>query len=513
MISTLTKYILFLFFFISSSIGINFEITAQDKTEQQLQNQLEESNTIKKEGKKINSSKNKDSTPNEEITYFSSDSVTVSHIHLECHKKTRDRIIFRELAIHEGYRIHRKDIEEVLEQESNKIFNTRLFVTVDIFYEEFTKGELDVIITLTEQWYIYPIPLIELADRNFNVWWNQQGRDLRRLEYGIRVKHNNFRGRNENLSLLLQTGFTNKYDLRYSVPYINKAQTLGLSMSVGYAENTNLGYITDRDTLRFVETAEREVLSTRFYSGLSLTARSRFYDRHTFFIGYQNQNIADTVAQLNGNFFGEGKTNQRYITLEYNFFRDLRDRANYPLKGYYFLFSVQQQGLGIASNDFSLFTARTEFAKFVPLSKKFFFHTSANMKLTFAQNTPYNNLRGIGYGRDVVRGFEYNVTESEQHFVLKNTLRFKLFENTFRFDKMPSQFSKVPVAIYPKVYFDTGYAQLLNPYESNSLPNQWLYGTGAGIDIVLYFNMVFRAEYSFTSTGVSGLRFGWKADF
>jgi hypothetical protein len=122
-------------------------------------------------------------------------------------------------------------------------------------------------------------------------------------------------------------------------------------------------------------------------------------------------------------------------------------------------------------------------------------------------------LRGIGYGRDVIRGFEYNVTESEQHFILKNTLRFKLFENTFRLDKMPSQFSKIPVAIYPKLYFDTGYAQLLNLYESNSLPNQWLYGTGAGIDVVLYFNMVLRAEYSLTSTGIAGFRLGWKADF
>ncbi len=495
-----------LFLFLITFIGINFQLKAQDEKKE---NQKE-----KKENRRINSSKrHSEKSPNETITYFPSDSVTISHIHLECHKKTKDRIIFRELAIHEGYKIHRKDIEEILEQESNKIFNTRLFVTVDIFYEEFRKGELDIIISLTEQWYIYPIPLIELADRNFNVWWNQQGRDLRRLEYGIRVKHNNFRGRKEELSLLVQTGFTNKFDLRYSVPYINKAQTLGLNMSVGYAENTNVGYITDRDTLRFVETADRDILSKRFYSGLSLTARSRFYDRHTFSVGYKNQDIADTVAQLNGNFFGEGKTNQRYMELEYNFFRDLRDRANYPLKGYYFLFAVQQQGLGIASKDFSLFMARTEFAKFIPLSKKFFFHTSASMKLTFAQNTPYANLRGIGYGRDVIRGFEYNVTESEQHFILKNTVRFKLFENTFRLDKMPSQFSKIPVAIYPKVYFDAGYAQLIKPYESNSLPNQWLYGTGAGIDVVLYFNMVLRAEYSFTKTGISGLRFGWKADF
>lgn len=498
----LLKYILFGTIFFSYVIGIRFEVEAQNTTEKTVKN----SSLSKKK-------KDTEISPNEEITYFSTDSVIISHIHLECHKVTKDKIILRELAIKEGDKLHRKDIESILEQESNKIFNTRLFVTVDIFYEEFTKGELDIIVSLTEQWYFYPIPLIELADRNFNVWWNQQGRDLRRLEYGIRFKHNNFRGRNENLSVLFQTGFTNKYDLRYSIPYINKAQTLGLNLSVGYAENTNVGYITDRDTLRFVETPGRDVLSSRFYSGLSLTARSRFYDRHTFFIGYKNETIADTVVQLNGNYFGEGKNNQRYIQLEYNFFRDLRDRANYPLKGYYFLFSIQQQGLGIASNDFSLFTTRTEFAKFIPLSKRLFFHSTATMKLTFAQNTPYANLRGIGHGRDVIRGFEYNVTESEQHFILKNTMRFKLFENTFRLNKMPSQFSKIPVAIYPKAYFDTGYAQLLNPFETNALPNQWLYGAGAGLDMVFYFNTVFRIEYSFASNGISGLRLGWKADF
>ena len=510
MILRSSKYIFFGFTFFICLLTTIFEVHGQDTTEKNPK----KTHSIKKEGKKNGLLKDEDTkSPTEKITYLASDSVIISTIHLECHKKTKDRIILRELAIAEGDKIHRKDIESILEQESNKIFNTRLFVTVDIFYEEFRTGELDIIISLTEQWYIYPIPLIELADRNFNVWWNQQGRDLRRLEYGIRVKHNNFRGRNENLSVLLQTGFTNKYDLRYSVPYINKAQTLGLSLSVGYAENTSVGYITDRDTLRFVETPERDVLSSRFYSGLSLTARSRFYDRHTFFVGYKNQNIADTVLQLNGNFFGEGKTNQRYVQLEYNFLRDLRDRANYPLKGYYFLFSIGQQGLGIAQNDFSLFTARSEFAKFIPLSKRLFFHSTASMKLTFAQNIPYANLQGIGHGRDVIRGFEYNVTESEQHFILKNTMRFKLFENTFQFKKMPSQFSKIPVAIYPKLYFDTGYAQLVNPYQSNELPNQWLWGTGAGVDMVFYFDAVFRLEYSFASNGISGLRLGWKADF
>ena len=27
---------------------------------------------------------------------------------------------------------------------------------------------------LLENWYIFPIPKFELADRNFNVWWKEQ---------------------------------------------------------------------------------------------------------------------------------------------------------------------------------------------------------------------------------------------------------------------------------------------------------------------------------------------------
>lgn len=449
----------------------------------------------------------------ETITYTAADSVEIAFIHLECHRKTKDRIIFREIALQEGDKIHRKDIEQVLEREKSKLFNTNLFVTVDIFYEEFTKGKLDIVISFTEQWYFYPIPIIELADRNFNVWWNQQNRSLDRLEYGFRLKQRNFRGRNETLDILLQAGFTRKFNVNYSIPYINKAQTVGLSFYGGYAENTNVGYTTLRDTLRFVSMPNNEVLTNRFYGGMGLTVRSRFYDRHSFSVGYRHEEIADTIMQLNANYFGEGQTRQRYVELQYTFFRDLRDRANYPLKGYYFLFSVEQKGMGV-HGDLSIFTARSEFTKFIPLFKNTYFSSSALLKMSFAtHNFPYNQRKGIGFGRDVIRGYEYNVVESQQHFISKNTLRYKLVDKQFHFKKFPHQFSKIPLTIYPKLYFDTGYAQLYDVYPSNQLPNRWLWGAGVGMDIVIYTNAVFRVEYSLADNGTKGLRLGWKADF
>ncbi len=126
------------------------------------------------------------------------------------------------------------------------IMNTGLFNRAQISYQAW-KGEtneVQLLVTVEEMWYLYPIPVFELADRNFNVWWVDQKRSLDRTNYGVDFAHINLTGRKDKLKGSVKYGYTRKYALSYSMPYLNKAQTLGAFAGVGYWRNREINYRT-----------------------------------------------------------------------------------------------------------------------------------------------------------------------------------------------------------------------------------------------------------------------------
>ena len=71
----------------------------------------------------------------------------------------------------------------------------------------------------------------------------------------------------------------------------------------------------------------------------------------------------------------------------------------------------------------------------------------------------------------------------------------------------------LPIKTYLTFNFDTGYVN--NPYEkeNNKLSNRQLYGGGVGLDIIAYYNMTWRFEYSMNHLGEKGLFFNYSVGF
>ena len=67
------------------------------------------------------------------------------------------------------------------------------------------------------------------------------------------------------------------------------------------------------------------------------------------------------------------------------------------------------------------------------------------------------------------------------------------------------QFRHVPVSIYLKTYADLGYVKNYPYYEERNLntrlSNKMLFGTGLGLDVVGFYDIVLRFEYSFNAHG------------
>src|SRR5690606_31994944 len=128
-------------------------------------------------------------------------------------------------------------------------------------------------------------------------------------------------------------------------------------------------------------------------------------------------------------------------------------------------------------------------------------------KYTGRESPPYYLTKGLGYGRDYLRGYEYYVVDGQDFAYLKTNLKFELLpkrEIHAKFIPL-NKFSTIPYSFYLNLYGETGYVRDRKFSEGNPLVNKMQYSYGAGIDFVTYYDMVFRVEYSLNKLGDTGI--------
>jgi len=438
------------------------------------------------------------------------DSLWVRQIHLLGNKRTKAPIIFRELSFKESDSISAQNLTAFLEKEAHKVFNTDLFIEVKITHQIFSDNKVDILIQMHEKWYIFPAPIFELTDRNFSEWWVNQNRDLRRVEYGFMFDHENFRGRKERLKLLVQAGFMRKAEIKYSIPYIDKKQKLGLYLSLAYLENKNLNYATFDHRISSYSSSDL-VLRKRFLGNIGLSYRPHYYQSHRLDLRLHTVSVDDSVLLLNPNYLPENLRFIRFFEAAYIFSFDNRDAARYPLKGALFTFSAQQRGL-LPTDHVNQTIVKFRQTFHAPITKRFYFGQRVDLKFVLQNQQPYFLLSGLGYGEEFIRGYDLYVVETRHHLLQRNELKFSLLNKSFDFKKIIpiAQLNKVPLHILPKIYFDHGvsFNTPQNVNWSGPLNDGYLFGGGAGIDLVSYYTFIMRFEYSVNNLGQKGFFVG-----
>ncbi|MEZ0483265.1 BamA/TamA family outer membrane protein [Fibrella aquatica] len=436
--------------------------------------------------------------------------VVVRSVKLVGNARTQDRIILREMDIRVDDTLRRGELAGKTAWDQRKIWNTNLFISVDVVAVEDTAAQpgyrpIDVTVTMKERWYIFVIPIFELADRNLNEWWYDRGRDLRRTNYGARLSWTNFTGRNDKLTALAQTGFTKKYILSYNRPYIDKAQRIGINADFFYATNREIAYRPFLDKWEYIRPEGLTSLRSRFISSLAVTQRNGFYNFHELEVSYTNNTIADTVASLNPDYFLDGRTRQQFLTLKYNYRYDRRDNVAYALQGTLLTGSLAHAGW-LPKADMVQTDLLVGLSRYYPLSKRFFAAHTVRLRNVWSPRQPYYGIRGLGVGDDVIRGYELYVIEGNRYGVFRNNIRFRLFDVKKEWKWIPiRQFNTVPIAAYLSLIADAGYinSTIAEQYQSR-LANRWLYSTGISLDVVTYYNMVFRFSTVMTAQRETG---------
>lgn len=442
--------------------------------------------------------------------------VKIDKIFIRGNKKTRDYIILRELSLKEGELVAYEDLEEILKKDRQRVSNTRLFLKVEIVALPLSERLYDIIVEVSERWYVIPSPIFQLADRNFNDWWVNQDRDLSRVNLGFKFTHYNFRGRSEKLSLQAKFGYARTFFASYYIPYIDKTRKNGLGFSFSYAENTNIPLRTTGHRRLFIDNDSlniKDPIREAYGAGITFSRRASFYNTHSIALSYNALFLKDTIIALNPDYLLTQSNSMRYFNLSYNFRRDFRDIVGYPLKGFLVNGGINKKGLGIY-NDINIFSLSGSYSQYLPFKKKFFFSNAISTRISVPQYQPYQHLTGLGYGGDYVRGFELYVIEGQHQFLNKTEIKYQLFKEEVSLGRfMPlDQFRTIPFALYPKIYFDAGYVVMPVSYPTNQLlTNKPIWGAGVGLDVVSFYDFVFRLEYSFNSLKESGFFFNFNA--
>jgi outer membrane protein assembly factor BamA len=440
------------------------------------------------------------------VERLSAQKVIVRQIVLVGNKVTKPSIITRELFFHEGDTLPRFVLQDAMKRSRENLLNTSLFNFVEIYDQPDVNNpsETFVIVRMTERWYLFPLPIFELVDRNFNEWWLTK--DFSRTNYGAYIVRENFLGRKQSLQLLVRLGYSQKLGLYYSIPYINKKQQNGLSFSLSYTRNHEISFGDSANKTQFFKD-ENIFIRKQFSTGIRFTHRSGIYDYYSYIAEYQDNAVADTVVHFNENYFLTGKNEEQLITLAFEFRRDHRDFKIYPLKGYYFDFSVTKQGIGTLKDEPDLLSFASSYRKFWELSPRWHFAAGVRGKLSGQSFAPYYNSRGMGYGNDFVRGYEYYVINGQNYWVFKSNIKFTVIpEKVVHIKYIPlEKFNRIPFAFYLNLFADYGYAHDRQFFVNNPLTNSFMAGYGIGLDYVTYYDLVFRLEYSINKIGEHGV--------
>jgi hypothetical protein len=421
-------------------------------------------------------------------------------------KITKRNIITRELTFNVGDTINTKYLAETALRSQQNIFNTQLFIYDSVKYViNFDARTVDFDIKVKERWYIIPTPIFEIQDRNFNQWWRTK--DLFRINYGFALGWDNFTGRKDNLTLIFRKGYSEKYGAVYTIPYINKAQTIGLNIAYSYSRNNEVAYTTENNVLHFYRDYKK-YMRYQHEAKIGVSIRNALYQRSTVELLYNQLHINDTISKLNPDFFGDKITKVGYFSLQYRWTFDKRDNKPYPLKGWTIDVTVIKDGLNFLKDEaLSYMYVVAGLRKYTQLSERFYIANQIKVRYINTDHQPYYFNRGLGYNNDYIRGYEYFVMDGQNLALIKNTLKYKLIKQHIvevKALKRFRQFSTIPYSVYLTLNGDAGYVQDQFYGKKNFLSNSWQYGYGAGLDFVTYYDIVVRFEYTFNKQLQSG---------
>lgn len=434
--------------------------------------------------------------------------VTIQTINVYGLKKTKDHIVYRELTFEVGDSVLLEELATVLERNKSNLLNLGIFneAEVNLTHWNTEANKVDVVVEVRESWYIYAVPILDLADRNFNVWWTDHNHSLERINLGARLDYLNFSGRNDKLKAALQIGYTPKQQIEYRFPYFNKRQSLGLTAGFQHSSKKEIDYITIDNKELFAKIDERR-LQNEWKGNAALVYRPSIYLRHEIAGSYSYIQIDEAVlADFNPLYFRNGEKKHAALSLTYSFEYDDRDIRIYPTSGVKAGFEVQKIGWG-KNDDENILTSTISMEWNHSLSKRLLQRLSTLGRYSLSRSQPsYHHYEGLGNGQKFIRGYELYVIDALDFMIIKYQLSYKVTDTHVKWGKLVpmEEFRNMPLKLFISMHGETGFSNDPFTAELNPLSNQWLFGGGLGLNVLIYNNFLFQLNMNVNHLGEKG---------
>lgn len=435
---------------------------------------------------------------------YSADSlIKVGAVIISGNEVSREKIILRELTFKEGDRLKEQEIHAEAKRSRDNLINTGLFNFVDV-QPVIQQGYVIVIIMLTERWYIWPVPVFEHAGRNLPSWLKDP--DWSRINYGMYLNWNNFRGMKELLTLRAKFGYRQEFQLGYLKPDFGKNQSLGLLLSFGMVRQHEILLRTINNKPEYFSDDSRYIYEA-FNPVVGFTWRPGLYFRQSVQASWTS--IQFNNEQWNTAFLGS-PAGQRvnfgsfYLQSEY----DSRDYKYYPLTGTLLSAGILQKGIpgALQERDYKTYLLiRTYFH----LQYKTWLYSSHVLKtrLTKDEELPFYFRDALGLGT-YLRGYEHNMIDGNSYGIMVNNLKFAILKDRQgKIGFIPlDQFGKIHYSLFANLFFDLAYVQgKYYHLNGNTLNDKILWSTGIGFDLTSYYDQVLRLEFTLNSLGKPGI--------
>lgn len=441
-------------------------------------------------------------TDTDTVTAANNHLFTVGNVNITGNTKTKDFIMLREIPFKKGDQYTLPVLIVKFEDARRQLMNTTLFHSVVVAADSFLGETVNVSVTVKERWYLFPAPYFKPVDRNLNQWIVQQKASLKRVEYGAKLYYYNATGRNDKLKFLFINGYTKQLSFSYDRLYIDKKLKWGMKTGFAAGKNREINYNTINDKQVFYKDNDNFVGSF-LNTYAELTYRRAIRTRHSFGVGYTEREVGDTIIKINPDFLTTGKTRVKYPGIFYTMgYYDL-DYNAYPTKGYAAELNFGKRGFNKSFNIWEFHLKGTGNWHLWP---KMFLNVTTYGGIKFPFRQPYVNQRFLGFGDIFLQGYEYYVMDGAAGGFLKSSINRELINIKIRIPpvKKGKEAQHIPFRVYGKVFGNTGYVYNPKPGE-NRLLNRMLYSGGFGIDIITFYDIIFKLEWSFNQLGENGL--------
>lgn len=465
---------------------------------------------------------------------FSTPYVEITKIEITGNKRTKEKIIIRELDFKQGdslavgihksayavgkgqKRFSRTDSSEVslrLRYSRENIINTKLFLMVDLYLEEIEDDNYKLKINVQERWYFWAFPILQLDYPNFNDWLRDP--DLSNLTMGLFASHNNLWGLGHQASVKAYGGSSQGVALGYLVPWVGDGQKIGLLLGGGWRRSSVVEYgsLENERQMSFEEGSTQN-----FHFVSTLKFRPSLYNYAKVRLTASNVSMTDSLYSLTldesiASYLPANLQNIYFMTLYMDYLYDSRNSHTYPLKGSYFKGFVEKQGLGIIGHDVDYFNYGVDMHFYQEINDRWYVAEMFKLLTSSGENIPYYFKQNLTSGDDFIRGYDLYALRGDNMYYFRSNLKYNVIKPAVKKARKEkdkdSQFKNVPYAFYLNLIADVGYMRDNKYGQYNPYNNKMLYSWGLGIDFVTYYDMVLRFEYVFTNIQSHGFFFGF----